>query len=69
MGYGESGSKAALPIWEVYMREAIKSLGSQEFSIPAGIAILISSFVANLNPFNFLEYPAILLFVRLLVVT
>ena len=37
MGYGESGSKAALPIWMEFMRHAIKRYGNHDFTSPLGI--------------------------------
>jgi penicillin-binding protein 1A len=37
MGYGESGSKAAIPIWNEYVKEALKSYRSADFQIPQGI--------------------------------
>ncbi len=37
LGYGETGTKAALPIWKGYMSPALKKLGDSEFVPPAGI--------------------------------
>ncbi|EQC51445.1 penicillin-binding protein 1A [Bacteriovorax sp. DB6_IX] len=37
MGWGETGSKSALPIWSGYMRESIKKYGERDFQIPLGI--------------------------------
>ena len=37
MGYGETGDKAALPIWMEYMRAGIKQYGIYDFSAPLGI--------------------------------
>ncbi|MGB0452800.1 MAG: penicillin-binding protein 1A [Bacteriovoracaceae bacterium] len=37
MGYGEAGSKAALPIWREYMTAALEKLGKFEFQVPPGI--------------------------------
>ena len=37
MGYGETGGKAALPIWIDYMSAAIGKYGASEFQVPAGI--------------------------------
>lgn len=37
MGRAESGSRAALPIWIDYMREALRDIPVQSFAIPAGI--------------------------------
>jgi penicillin-binding protein 1A len=37
MGWGETGSKSALPIWSAYMKESIKKYGERDFQIPLGI--------------------------------
>jgi len=37
MGWGETGSKSALPIWSAYMKESIKKYGESDFKIPLGI--------------------------------
>ena len=37
LGHGETGAKAALPVWKEYMRANIKKFGDQPFEIPAGI--------------------------------
>lgn len=37
LGYGESGSKAALPIWKGFMKSALAKFGERDFKIPAGI--------------------------------
>jgi penicillin-binding protein 1A len=37
LGYGETGGKAALPIWIDYMSSAIGKYGAPEFQAPAGI--------------------------------
>ncbi len=37
MGWGESGSKSALPIWANYMQESIKKFGEADFKTPTGI--------------------------------
>lgn len=37
LGYGETGGKAALPVWKEYMRANIRKFGDQPFEIPAGI--------------------------------
>ena len=37
MGYGEAGSKAALPIWKNYMEKSIALLGESDFKVPPGI--------------------------------
>ncbi|MDO9183056.1 MAG: penicillin-binding transpeptidase domain-containing protein, partial [Bacteriovorax sp.] len=38
LGHGETGAKAALPVWKEYMRANIKKFGDQPFEIPAGIS-------------------------------
>lgn len=38
LGYGETGGKAALPVWKEYMRANIKKFGDQPFEVPAGIS-------------------------------
>ncbi len=37
LGYGETGGKAALPIWMDYMTSAIPKYGAPDFKIPEGI--------------------------------
>lgn len=37
IGYGETGGKAALPIWIGYMKSAIKKYGDPPFTVPEGI--------------------------------
>lgn len=37
MGWGETGSKSALPIWKGYMAESIKKYGERDFQVPLGI--------------------------------
>ncbi len=37
LGWGETGSKSALPIWKDFMEVAIKSRGEKDFTIPEGI--------------------------------
>lgn len=37
MGYGETGTRAALPMWIDYMEQAIPKYGSGEFRVPEGI--------------------------------
>jgi penicillin-binding protein 1A len=37
LGHGETGAKAALPVWKEYMRANIRKFGDQPFEIPAGI--------------------------------
>jgi penicillin-binding protein 1A len=37
IGPGETGAKAALPIWLEYMREAVKNYPSEDFQVPPGV--------------------------------
>ncbi len=37
LGFGETGSKAALPIWKEFMRKAIAEYGDVDFNSPSGI--------------------------------
>ncbi len=37
LGWGETGAKAALPIWTAYMKAAVAKYGEQDFKIPEGI--------------------------------
>ncbi len=37
LGFGETGARAALPIWKEYMKAALDELGERDFSIPPGI--------------------------------
>jgi penicillin-binding protein 1A len=37
MGYGETGTRAALPMWIDYMEQAIPKYGAPEFRVPEGI--------------------------------
>ncbi len=37
LGYGETGARAALPIWKEYMRAALDELGERDFSVPQGV--------------------------------
>lgn len=37
MGYGETGTRTALPMWLDYMGEAIQKYGAPEFPVPEGI--------------------------------
>jgi len=37
LGFAESGSKAALPIWKEFMREALKRYGKYDLKVPKGI--------------------------------
>jgi penicillin-binding protein 1A len=38
MGPGETGARAALPIWLTYMQEAVKPYPPSEFTVPSGVA-------------------------------
>jgi penicillin-binding protein 1A len=38
LGHGETGAKAALPVWKEYMRANIRKFGDQPFEIPPGIS-------------------------------
>lgn len=44
IGHGETGAKAALPIWLEYMREAVKNYPNEDFRVPPGVVF------ANINP-------------------
>lgn len=37
IGSGETGARAALPIWLSYMREAMKPYPSEDFAVPSGV--------------------------------
>ncbi|RLA65108.1 MAG: hypothetical protein DRQ88_02365 [Epsilonproteobacteria bacterium] len=37
LGWGETGAKAALPIWREYMKEGVRRLGEKDFVPPKGI--------------------------------
>lgn len=37
LGYGESGTKAALPMWIDYMSAAVGKMGAPNFNVPSGI--------------------------------
>jgi len=37
MGWGETGSKSALPIWAAYMKDSIRKYGESDFKVPLGI--------------------------------
>jgi penicillin-binding protein 1A len=37
LGWGETGARAALPIWRTYMREALRKQPMRDFSAPEGI--------------------------------
>jgi len=51
LGYGEAGSRAALPIWMTFMRKAGSGTLHDEFEIPSGIEIVevdpVSGFLAG----------------------
>lgn len=40
LGYGETGGKAALPMWIDYMAVAMSKYGAQEFNLPEGLISL-----------------------------
>jgi penicillin-binding protein 1A len=44
IGSGETGAKAALPIWLEFMKEAVKNQPSEDFPIPEGVVF------ASINP-------------------
>lgn len=46
IGKGETGAKAALPIWLQFMQEAVKGFSDEEFMIPEGIVF------ASIDPNN-----------------
>ncbi len=37
IGPGETGARAALPIWLSYMKEAVKNTPDQDFTVPSGV--------------------------------
>lgn len=37
LGWGETGAKAALPIWKRYMESVVKTFGEGDFTVPNGI--------------------------------
>lgn len=37
LGWGETGAKAALPIWKEYMRQSLRKFGDYDFVAPSGI--------------------------------
>jgi penicillin-binding protein 1A len=41
LGYGETGGKAALPMWMDFMSSAMPRYGAADFSIPEGISSLV----------------------------
>ena len=58
MGWGETGSKAALPIWMNYMKAGLKEYGEYDFTAPLGIVnVLVNKKTGRLaneedpNPF------------------
>ncbi len=63
LGYGETGGKAALPIWIDYMESAISKYGAGEFQLPEGVlGVKINKETGKLiNPGEegFLEYFAL----------
>ncbi|MCM2277973.1 MAG: PBP1A family penicillin-binding protein [Oligoflexia bacterium] len=44
IGSGETGAKAALPIWLKYMQEAVKAHPTEDFTVPSGVVF------ASINP-------------------
>jgi penicillin-binding protein 1A len=44
LGPGETGAKAALPIWLEFMQTAVKAYPEGDFAVPAGVAF------ANIHP-------------------
>jgi penicillin-binding protein 1A len=53
MGNGETGAKAALPIWLNYMREAVKGYPDTDFLVPPGVVFAaINSSTRKLAPPN-----------------
>lgn len=41
LGYGETGTRSALPMWADYMKEAISKYGAPDFPVPEGIDFLM----------------------------
>ncbi|MBF0361825.1 MAG: PBP1A family penicillin-binding protein [Oligoflexia bacterium] len=37
IGYGETGAKAALPVWKDFMKKVIQKYGDQDFQVPPGV--------------------------------
>ena len=37
LGFGETGAKAALPIWKEVMEKALRKYGDIDFPVPSGI--------------------------------
>ena len=53
IGPGETGARAALPIWLNYMKEAVKSYPDADFNVPSGIVFAnIDSNTGKLAPAN-----------------
>ncbi|WP_408098230.1 penicillin-binding protein 1A [Peredibacter sp. HCB2-198] len=51
LGYGETGTRAALPIWIDYMSSAIPKYGSPDFPVPDGITnMLVNKQTGKLLP-------------------
>lgn len=56
MGYGETGTKTALPMWIDYMATAIGKLGAPEFTVPEGIVqVAIDKQTGKPNAGGFME--------------
>lgn len=60
LGWGETGAKAALPIWKVFMKNGLKRYGESDFRIPSGIInVLVDKETGKLansnNPKSFME--------------
>lgn len=53
LGYGETGTRSALPIWMDYMSSAIPRFGAPEFPIPDGVvSMLINKETGKILPPN-----------------
>jgi penicillin-binding protein 1A len=51
LGYGETGTRAALPMWIEFMEQAIPKYGSGEFQVPDGITqVLINKETGKVLP-------------------
>ncbi|MBF0297305.1 MAG: PBP1A family penicillin-binding protein [Oligoflexia bacterium] len=37
IGYGETGAKAALPMWKEFMKKVLQKYGDQDFAVPSGV--------------------------------
>ena len=59
LGWGETGSKSALPIWKGYMKASIRKRGEADFQIPQGIVNVAidveTGKLANYNDKRFIE--------------